>query len=186
MRKPLDRRGLRQLFKELAASAPRTEDVRVYLTGGTTAVEQGWRDSTIDADLSADSDKVFTDIPRIKEKLNLNVEFAKPTDFVPSLAGEGERHIFVDVVGKLSFYHFDPYGQAFSKIVRGFTHDYDDVRAMVRAGWVEPRELVRMVKALSETDFLKYPRLSKNAVLRAVEDFQNDMAKRRNARRSGA
>ena len=47
----------------------------------------GWRSSTIDAHLYSDEDEVFHDIQAIKERLQLNIEFARPEDFVPPLEG---------------------------------------------------------------------------------------------------
>lgn len=48
----------------------------VYLTGGATAVLHGWRDTTIDVDIKLipDRDEILREIPRLKEKLNLNIE----------------------------------------------------------------------------------------------------------------
>ncbi|MEK6544083.1 MAG: hypothetical protein AABZ44_06590, partial [Elusimicrobiota bacterium] len=45
------------------------EPVDVYLTGGASAVLQGWRDTTIDVDLKAlpDLDQFLRQIPAIKE-----------------------------------------------------------------------------------------------------------------------
>lgn len=60
-------------------------DGRVYLTGGATAVLHGWRDSTVDVDIKLipDSDELLREIPRLKEELNINVELAAPSDFIP-------------------------------------------------------------------------------------------------------
>lgn len=49
MRPPVDEPRLRQLARELGRIA--REPVRVYLTGGSTAVLERWRESTIDVDL---------------------------------------------------------------------------------------------------------------------------------------
>ena len=63
------------------------EPVRLYLTGGATAVLQGWRVSTIDIDihLEPDSDLVLREIPALKERLSINIELASPADFIPEL-----------------------------------------------------------------------------------------------------
>ena len=53
--------------------------------GGATAVDRGWRDSTIDADLSASDDRLFAQVQQIKERLRINIELARPEDFVPPL-----------------------------------------------------------------------------------------------------
>ena len=61
-------------MKALAASAPRDISIRVYFIGGATVVDRGWRDSTIDADLYATDERLFTRIQQIKEELRVNIE----------------------------------------------------------------------------------------------------------------
>ena len=70
----------------------------MFLVGGGTAVEQGWRESTIDVDLYAADEAVFIDIQRVKEAERINVEFARPEHFVPSLTGAANRHLFSDAL----------------------------------------------------------------------------------------
>src|SRR5947209_4822653 len=83
----------------------------VYFTGGSTAVLQGWRDTTIDIDIcfAPELDEIFRALPELKEKLQINIELASPPDFIPSLPGWVDRSIFITRQGKLDFYHFDPY-----------------------------------------------------------------------------
>lgn len=50
----------------------------VVVVGGGTAVQSGWRSATIDPDLHADDEAVFRDVQGIKERLELNIEFAGP------------------------------------------------------------------------------------------------------------
>ena len=113
-------------MRALADSAPARGSFRVYFIGGATAVDHGWRESTIDADISADNDRIFRGIQKLKESLHLNVELARPEDFVPALAGAASRHLFIDTIGAVSFFHYDPYSQLFSKLVRGFRQDLED------------------------------------------------------------
>jgi hypothetical protein len=56
---------------------------RVYLTGGATAVLDGWRESTIDIDIKLvpDDDALLRAIPELKESLQVNVELAAPASF---------------------------------------------------------------------------------------------------------
>jgi hypothetical protein len=171
MRKPLDKLGLQRLLDVIGKTAPGREEYSVYLTGGATAVERGWRNSTLDADLSANRDSVFSNIQQIKEDLNLNIEFAKPSDFVPKLPGEKNRHIFIKSTGNVHFYHYDPYSQAFSKIVRGFERDLKDVQHMVSSGLVDLIILMQLVTNLPDSAFKKYPQLNKNSVVTAVQKF---------------
>lgn len=143
----------------------------LYLTGGSTAILYGLREGTIDIDIAGDMDELFAHIPSLKKKLHINIEMAKPTDFVPSLPGESDRHILIGRFGTVSFMHFDPYSQAFSKIVRGHQMDVTDVKALVKHKLVDAKHLNAMVKKLPKSAFLKYPRLTRYAVEQAVESF---------------
>ena len=143
----------------------------LYLTGGSTAILYGFREGTIDIDIAGDMDELFSYIPKIKERLQINIEMAKPTDFVPSLPGEENRHITIGTFGKVTFMHFDPYAQVFSKIVRGHETDIADAKALVAAKLVEAKKLCEMVKKLPDDHFARYPRLNQPAIEAAVESF---------------
>ena len=163
-------------MKELARSAPGRRSYRVYFVGGGTAVDSGWRESTIDADLSSNDDTVFRDIQRIKERLQVNIEFARPEDFVPPLHGSDDRHLFIETIGRVSFYHYDPYAQLLSKVVRGFNRDMQDAENFVRSGMVDPKLFRSLVRRIPERAYAKYPSLSRQAVLSAVRDFLDQRA----------
>ena len=171
VRRSLTRNGLHELMNELARSAPRRGSFRVYFVGGGTAVLQGWRASTIDADLCADNDAVFHDVQGIKERLNLNIEFARPDDFVPSLLGSEDRHVFIETVLKVSFYHYDPYAQLLSKVVRGFSRDIQDAGSFLDSGMVDAERFRALVNDISDKAYSKYPTLSRHAVREAVDAF---------------
>ncbi len=171
LRRELTGEALRELMGELARTAPRGAMFRVYLVGGGTAVLAGWRSATIDADLCADRDEVFRDIQGIKERLQLNIEFVRPEDFVPALAGTAERHRFIERVGSVDFYHYDPYAQVLSKVVRGFRKDLVDAERFVRSGWVDRRRFRDLVEAVPDSAYSRYPNLSRESVLGAVDAF---------------
>lgn len=176
MRGRLTREDLRKLMRELARSAPPRRRFRVYLVGGGTAVQAGWRDSTIDADLHSDDAAVFRDIQGIKERLQLNIEFARPEDFVPALAGTESRHIFIETVAKTGFYHYDPYAQLLSKLVRGFNRDLQDAKSFLVSGMVDAERFRSLVRGIPDRAYAAYPALSRRAVLEAVEDFLSAVA----------
>lgn len=90
---------------------------RVYLAGGATAVLHGWRSSTIDVDIKVipDRDEILRVIPKLKEDLNLNIELAAPSDFIPVPPGWEERSPLIRQAGNISFHHFDPAAQALAK-----------------------------------------------------------------------
>lgn len=171
MRGELTRERLQGLMQEIARHAPGRRSYRVYLVGGGTAVFAGWRNSTIDADLHADNEAVFRDIQAIKERLQINVEFVRPEDFVPALAGTEGRHVFLEAVGRVSFYHYDPYAQLLSKIVRGFRKDMQDADSFIASGMVETERFRSLVHDIPEAAYARYPALSHRAVLEAVDGF---------------
>jgi hypothetical protein len=171
MRERFTRDDLTPLLRELARTAPRGRTYRVYLVGGSTAVLLGWRASSLDVDLYSDTEDVFRDIQGIKERLRVNVEFARPEDFVPALPGSADRHVPIEKVGSISVYHYDPYAQLLSKIVRGFDHDLRDARAFIESGLVEPGRFRELVRRIPDSAYARYPRLSRAAIERSVEEF---------------
>lgn len=158
-------------MRELARGAPAGESFRVYLVGGSTAVLAGWRAATVDADLSADDEAVFRDIQGIKERLDLNIEFARPEHFVPPLTGSAERHVFIECVRDVEFYHYDPYAQLLSKVVRGFRKDLLDAEHFVTSGMVEPARFRELVDGIPDAAYARYPNLTSAAVKEVVDDF---------------
>jgi len=171
MREEVTRQRLDLLIEELARDAPGRGTFRVYFVGGGTAVYAGWRDSSIDVDLYSKDPAVFRNIQKIKERLAMNIEFARPEDFVPSLKGSANRHMFIKEVGRISFYHYDPYAQILSKIVRGFQRDVDDAREFIRREMVDPEKLRTLVAAIPDAAYARYPNLSRAGVESAVESF---------------
>ncbi|OGH62353.1 MAG: hypothetical protein A3G34_12140 [Candidatus Lindowbacteria bacterium RIFCSPLOWO2_12_FULL_62_27] len=168
MRNALDKSGLKKFMRAIAASAPTRGHYRIYITGGGTAVEMGWRESTLDVDLSVDREDVLRDVQAIKEKLNINIELASPADFVPALPGSDDRHVHILTLQNVSFYHYDPYGQFLSKVVRGFEKDLRDADSLIRSGLVVPERMKSLLGRIPKEIYQKYPNLSPSAVERAV------------------
>ncbi len=152
----------------------RTES-RVYFTGGVTAVLIGWRDTTIDVDLQFDPelDELFRAIPQIKEELQINVELAAPSDFIPPLPGWETRCQYIGREGKVSYYHYDPYSQALSKIERGHAQDIGDVEALIKEGLVDRQKLVSLYE-LIEPQLYRYPAIDPDSFSQAVHRVAND------------
>ena len=171
MRNRLTRESLRALMRDLARSAVNEEHYSVFLVGGGTAVLNGWRDSSIDVDLYSPRDGIFDDVQAIKERLQLNIETVRPEDFVPPLAGSEDRHVLIETIGRVTFYHYDPYAQLFSKVVRGFERDLIDAQAFVGSRMVDAVRFRSLVWAIPDAAWSKYPRLSPGAVRQAVDDF---------------
>ncbi len=160
-------------MRELGGEAER--DLRLYFTGGATAVLLGWRSSTLDVDIKVDpeSDRVSRAIPRVKEKLEINIELAAPDQFIPEVPGWEERSAFIAREGRLSFYHYDFYAQALSKIQRGHSQDRGDVRQMLERGLIEPRELRRRFEQI-EPQLYKFPAIDPAAFRRALVEALQD------------
>ena len=76
MRRPVDAARVREFLRALGAES--REEAHVYLTGGTTAVLVGWRESTVDLDIKMvpERDSLFRAIARLKDELEVNVELA--------------------------------------------------------------------------------------------------------------
>ena len=160
-------------FMRLFGRAAHTE-CRVYFTGGTTAVLMGWRDTTVDVDLRFDPelDEMFRAIPEIKEQLQMNIELAAPSDFIPPLPGWQDRCQYIGREGKVSFFHYDVYSQALAKIERGHEKDLLDVESMLQGGLIDRERLLSLFKEI-ESDLYKYPALDPrnfaSAVARVVD-----------------
>jgi hypothetical protein len=63
-----------------------------------------------------------------------------------------------------------------SKVVRGFERDLDDALAFVRSGMVDPVTLRALVEAIPDSEYARYPSLSRAAVEQAVDAFLRDLA----------
>jgi hypothetical protein len=152
-------------------------DARVYFTGGTTAVLEGWRETTIDIDLKffPELDSLYRAIPKLKEQLDVNVELAAPSDFIPSVPGWEERSRLICFEGKVTFYNYDLYSQALSKIERSHKQDIADVETMFARNLIEPEKLVQLFERI-EPALYKYPAVDPAAFSRAVSEFAERMS----------
>lgn len=167
-------------FHELgrAVSSPS----RVYLAGGVSAVLLGFRPSTVDIDIELlpESDEVLRALPRLKERLRVNVELAAPHRFIPPLPEWQERSPFIRQEGPLALFHYDLYAQVLSKLERGHEKDLADARELMARGLVEPRRLWKLFETI-EPHLYKYPAVDPAAFRQVVEDF----VRNRRSQRSG-
>jgi hypothetical protein len=170
VREAADADRIGRLARELGrVVAPGT---RMYLTGGATAVLEGWRDSTVDIDVrfEPDANAALERIRDLKEELALNIELASPLDFLPPLPGWQDRSRFRIREGNLEVFDFDPYSQALSKLERGFELDLADVQSMVSSRLVEPDKLRNLYEAI-EHDLYRFPAVDPTALRAAVESL---------------
>lgn len=142
VRRLADADRVRRLADELGRVAPK--GTRIYLVGGATAVLEGWRASTVDVHLriEPESDDLLRQVPKLKERLQTNIEFASPADFLPELPGWRERSRFRVRAGNADVFDYDRYSQALSKIERGFETDHSDLGSMLASGLVDREQLL--------------------------------------------
>ncbi|HEX5714579.1 MAG TPA: DUF6036 family nucleotidyltransferase [Thermoanaerobaculia bacterium] len=162
-------------MSELGSEAD--QEGRLYFTGGATAVLLGWRPSTIDVDIKMEpeADRLFRALPRIKDKLEINVELAAPDQFIPEVPGWQERSSFIGRQGRLSFYHYDFYAQALSKIQRGHALDRLDVREMIGRGLIDRDELRRRFEQI-EPQLYRFPAIDPKRFRRVLEEALAEQA----------
>ncbi len=167
MRELADRQRIERFMRSLGQAADRTG--RAYLTGGASAVLQGWRESTLDIDVvfSPETDALLRALPSLKEELRVNVELASPAHFIPELPGWESRCAFVMQEGSLAFCHYDFYAQALAKIERGHRQDRADVEAMLANRLVD-RARLRELFAAIEPSLYRFPAIDPAVFRRAV------------------
>ena len=170
MRQLTDQQRIQRLMRALGEAVK--GHAQLYFTGGASAVLLGWRASTVDVDIQVipDSDLLLRAIPRLKEELQLNIELACPADFIPEVPGWKERSLFITTEGAISFYHYDFYAQALSKIERGHLQDIQDVHAMIDRRLIEPRN-IRQIFSQIEPFLYRYPAIHPPSFLKAVDDI---------------
>jgi hypothetical protein len=155
-------------MREFGAAA--RSNARVYLTGGATAVLLGWRETTVDIDISVvpELDELFRSIPSLKERLGINVELASPADFIPELPGWDTRSEFIRREGRIDFFNYDIYSQALAKIERGHSQDRLDVDSMLSEGLIERPKLREMFEAIRPS-LHRYPAIDPETFAKLVE-----------------
>lgn len=170
MRQLAEASHIRALMRALGLEADRAS--RLYVTGGASAVLLGWRATTIDVDLRIfpETDRLLRAIPRLKEQLQLNIELACPSDFIPELPGWEGRSLYIDSEGRVAFYHYDFYAQALAKIERGHNQDLQDVRAMLDRGLIDPPTIHRCFEEI-EPFLYRYPAIHPPSFRHAVEEM---------------
>ena len=117
MRQRTDRQGIELFLQRLGRRF--TRPGRLYLVRGTTMVYEGFRQQTLDIDISfevADEDHsaFIAAVRDLKEQISLNIEEASPAEFIPLPSGHHERSQFLGRDGQLKVFHFDLYSTALS------------------------------------------------------------------------
>lgn len=168
MREVATRERIEAFLTALAREAP--HETNLFLVGGTSAVIEGWRNSTMDIDmvLRPESDALLRAIPVLKEKMSLNVELAAPDHFIPVLPGWEARSPVVKKLGKVTVLHYDFTAQALSKIERGHMRDLADVQAMIARGLVSKDNLRAQFQSIKPLLY-RYPAVDPSSFELALE-----------------
>ena len=168
MRQVAEAGRIRRLMAALGEAAH--DEARVYLTGGASAVLQGWRSTTLDVDIEIvpDRDELLRALPELKERLEINVELAAPSHFIPELPGWVERSVFIVREGRVQFFHYDFYSQALAKVERGHSQDRADIETMLEAGLVVPSLLRHLFEQIVPALY-RYPAVDPAGFRRALE-----------------
>jgi hypothetical protein len=178
MRGHVDPTKLRDVMRELGRRA--RGPGRVYLTGGASALLEGWRQSTVDVDLKLDPEPagIFEAIAEVKQQLDVNVELAAPDQFLPSPPDWRARSPWIARHGQVEFHHYDFRAQALSKLARGFERDLGDVRAMLARGLVTRDDLLVALEQIRPA-LVRYPALDAAAFVERVRRFLDARAEAR-------
>lgn len=122
---------------------------RLVLVGGGALALLGNPRLTIDIDFIGDDldpSELHRTVIQIAGELNIHVEAVPLDRFIPLPAGNEHRNIRIGQFGNLEVYVADPYSMALSKLDRGLDTDIADLVFLVRYGFVELREVERIVQ----------------------------------------
>lgn len=134
----------------------------VYITGGTTSIYKGWRDSTMDIDFNSVPEiiNLTKEIANLKNELEINIEQVLPHDFIPHIDGWETRSEYIRSVNDVHFYHYDFFGQALSKILRDHGNDRLDLDMMVKYKAINIEELKKHFDSIQD-NLWKYSHIDK-------------------------
>lgn len=171
MRADADKARIDRLLAELGKQG-RSGD-RIYVAGGTSAVEAGWREFTQDVDIriEADDDEpLLRAIATLKDRLDVNVELAGPLDFMPAPPDWRERSPFIGRYGAVDVFHTDFALQALAKLERGLDRDLRDVEAMLQRELTDVAA-IRATFAAVEPELYRFPAIDAEELRSVVLTF---------------
>ncbi|HEY1350489.1 MAG TPA: DUF6036 family nucleotidyltransferase [Ktedonobacteraceae bacterium] len=144
----MQRRVGQQEIEQFLVQVGRTHQPgRLYLVGGVAMVHRGIRSgqtSDIDIQVTVDPTNLTAQIAQLKQRLNMNIKFASPADFMPLPAQWETRSQFLKRYGQVDVFYFDWYCIALSKMQRANRQDVVDVQLLVQQGFLDLRELDRL------------------------------------------
>lgn len=163
MRPGVDKAAIESFLQQLGRTFRKR--ARLYLVGGAALVHLGVREGQtqdIDIQVSGPNEGELTvAIQKLIERLQINVEFASPADFIP-LPSQWEMHArFIDRYGSIDVFYFDFYSIALSKMERGNSRDIADVKLLVEQGIIALDELDQAFQeVLAQLGKGRYPRIT--------------------------
>ena len=163
MRQGVDKAAIESFLQQLGKAF--RKPARLYLVGGAALVHMGVRSGftqEIDVQVSGASEgDLIVAIQRMIERLQINVEFASPVDFIP-LPEQWEAHAqFVGRYGTIDVFYFDFYSIALSKMERGNSRDIADVKLLVEQRIIALDELDNAYQeVLAQLGKGRYPRVT--------------------------
>lgn len=95
---------------------------------------------------------------------------ASPPDFIPHLPGWEDRSMYIGKEGNISFFHYDFFSQALSKIERGHDKDLKDVNEMFKAELIVPSKLLSLFTEI-EPLLYRYPAISPQKFAESVHSI---------------
>jgi hypothetical protein len=135
----------RQEIEQFLIQVGRTRQPgRLYLTGGAALVHRGIRPGqTLDIDIriTIDPANLAAQIAQLKQKMNINVEFASPGDFIPLPSQWETRSTFIKRYDQVDAFYLDWYSIALFKMQWANRQDVVDVQLLTRQGFVDVTEL---------------------------------------------
>lgn len=148
--------------------------VSVLFCGGATAVLLGFRESTVDVNLTfePEHEEMFKLIKAFRDDLNINIELTSPAHFIPELEGSEARHVFIEDNGAVSFYHYDLYMQVLSNIERAWPVDLSDARSLAK--YVDLNLLTDLFLSASSA-FERFPAIDRDALETKLRNFISDV-----------
>lgn len=137
MRPRVGRREIEQFLAEVGRTR---QPGRLYLVGGAALVHAGIRfGETLDIDIqiTIDPANLTTQIAQLKYRLNMNIKFASPGDFMPLPDQWEARSQFIGRYNQVDAFYFDWYSIALSKAQRANPQDIVDMQLLIRQGFVD-------------------------------------------------
>lgn len=157
----------RQEIEQFLIQIGRTRQAgRLYITGGASLVHKGIRPGQtldIDVQITVDPGNLTTHIAQLKQRLNINIEFASPGDFMPLPSQWEARSEFIQRYGQVDVFYFDWYCIALSKTQRANPQDLIDIQLLLNQGIIDRTELDVVYKdVLNKVGNPPYDRLFPN------------------------